>query len=94
MRQIEQEMNEFMNQKLLSIKEDLLQASQQAKVKRNLNMLLKVQPGEELWTFRLEGKLQNEMSEEEILNDKSKNFRFMSFFERIQIDFPGNEASY
>jgi hypothetical protein len=47
MRVIEQEMNEYMGEKLLSIKEDLLQASQQAKVKRNLQMILKVDPQEE-----------------------------------------------
>jgi hypothetical protein len=31
------------------------------------------------------------MTEEQILGDKSGNFRFMSFFESVQIEFPGNE---
>jgi len=40
MRALEREMNDFMSQKLLSIKEDLLATSQQAKIKRMLKMML------------------------------------------------------
>ena len=52
-------------------------------------MVLKVDPQEDQWTLRLEGKILNGMKEEEIL--QSQNFRFMSFFESVQIEFPGNE---
>jgi hypothetical protein len=52
-------------------------------------MVLKVDPGEDQWTIKLEGKILNGMKEEEIL--QSQNFRFMSFFESVQIEFPGNE---
>lgn len=42
---MEQEINDFMQSKLLTIKEDLLATAQQIKVKRNLNMLLEIDHG-------------------------------------------------
>ena len=46
------------------------------------------------WKIRLEGKLQNGMSDKELMSDRSSNFRFLSFFERVRIEFPGNEEVY
>ena len=46
------------------------------------------------WKFKLEGKLDNGLSEEQILSDKCNYFRFLSFFERVEIEFPGNESIY
>ena len=42
------------------------------------------------WKLKLEGKIQNGMTDEQILSDRSSNFRFLSFFERIKIEFPQN----
>jgi len=60
-----------MHNKLLSIKEDLLATSQQAKIKRMLNVLLQIdhgdrQPGGQ-WQIRLEAKLDCGMTESELL---------------------------
>lgn len=98
MKQTEQQMNEFMNQKLLKIKEDMLATAKQSKIKRLLKMLLSVdhgsrQPGSE-WAFKLEGKLDNEMTEKELLAPTCNAYRFLSFFERVKIEFPGNESIY
>ena len=46
------------------------------------------------WSFKVEGKIMNEMSEQQLLTDKSSNYRFLSFFERVKIEFPGNENLY
>lgn len=46
------------------------------------------------WSFKIEGKIMNEMSEQQLLQDKSSNFRFLSFFERVKIEFPNNENLY
>jgi len=68
MRSLEDQINEFMNHKLLTIKEDLLATSQQAKIKRMLKFMLQIdhgsrQPGSE-WQFKLMGKLNNRMKDE------------------------------
>jgi len=94
----EKMMNEFMHHKILKVKEDLLATAKQAKIKRYLKMLLQVdhgsrQPGSE-WAFRLEGKLLNQMKESALLAPTCSIYRFMSFFERIKIEFPGNESVY
>ena len=46
------------------------------------------------WTVRLQGRLQNGMTEEELLKEKSGNFRFLKFFEQVRVEFPGNEEIY
>jgi hypothetical protein len=46
-------------------------------------MLLRIKPGEDQWSFTIEGKLHNGMAESELLQDKSGNFRFMAFFESL-----------
>ena len=92
MRMMEQEINDFMQSKLLTIKEDLLATAQQIKVKRNLNMLLEIDHGStknEQWAFKIEGKLDSEMKDHELL--QTSNYRFLSYFERIKIDFSNNQ---
>ena len=77
MRLMEQQINEFMHQKLLGIKEDLLATAQQAKVKRNLKILIEInhslpklkEDAESSWAFKIEGKLDTEMADEELLKN-------------------------
>lgn len=59
MRIMEHEVSEFMNQKLLSIKEDLLSAGQQAKVKRDLLLHIEIDHNgpESSWGVKIEGKI-------------------------------------
>ena len=81
-----------MQSKLLTIKEDLLATAQQIKVKRNLNILLEIDHGnskEGQWSFKIEGKLDTDMKDQDIL--QSSSYRFLSYFERIKIDFSNNE---
>lgn len=47
-------------------------------------------PGSE-WNVTLEGKLENGLEEHQILSPNCYFFRFLSFFEKIRIEFPGNE---
>jgi hypothetical protein len=42
----------------------------------------------------LEGKLENGMTEDELLKDRLGHFKFLSFFESLKIEFPGNENIY
>lgn len=76
----------------------MLATAKQTKIKRLLKMLLSIdngsrQPGSE-WQFKLEGKLDTEMTEKELLAPTCSAYRFLSFFERIKIEFPGNESIY
>ena len=59
-------------------------------------MLVKIShvEGEEpSWSLKLEGRIQNGMNDAQLLSDKSSNFRFLSFFERVKIEFPENHYS-
>lgn len=70
MRELEENMNAFMKQKLLSAKEDLVQNNLRAK--RNMRLMVEVHPSNKVtlstteWKIRIEGRLFGE-SEEEIL---------------------------
>ncbi len=47
------------------------------------------------WSFKLEGRLQNGLSQEELRQDKevAKLHHFLSFFTRVQIEFGGSYPS-
>ena len=94
-------MNSFMKQKLLAAKEDLLQNN--SRVKRNLRLMVEVhhstpstkQLTSSEWKIRVEGRLIGNESEEDLLNqDATSNKRFLNFFERVRIEFPGSEDLY
>jgi len=99
-------MNSFMRQKLLSTKEDLLQSN--PRVKRNLRLMVHLshflpstkQLASTEWRLRLEGRLitsvqgNREQEEAELLASEDGNKRLLSFFERVRIEFPGNEDLY
>ena len=94
-RGMEQSLNEFMHQQLVSYKEDLLASGgQQAKLKRQMDILLQVNHGnkeDKIWKIKIEGKVALNMDERELFNDENVNYRFLSFFDKIQIQFPGHE---
>lgn len=94
MRDLEEEMNSFVKQKLLTVKEDLLQND--AKVKRNLRIMVEIQHqllsgNNKEWLLKVEGKLMSNESEEDILMDDTSSKRFLNFFERVSVEFPGGE---
>jgi hypothetical protein len=74
MRELEENMNAFMKQKLLSAKEDLLQNN--LKAKRNMRLMVEVYPLHKVslnsteWKIRMEGRLMSE-SEEDILKNET-----------------------
>lgn len=95
-------MNSFMRQKLLSAKEDLLQSN--AKAKRFLRLMVHLdhylpstkQLATSEWKLRIEGRVlgasaDREKEEDDILKSDK---RLLSFFERVRIEFPGNEDLY
>lgn len=92
-------MNSYMRQKLLSAKEDLLQSNLRAK--RNLRLLVEVNPQSKLglnsteWKIRIEGRLISESEEEMLKSDNLDSKRFLNYFERINVTFDtGNEEYY
>ena len=102
MRELEDNMNGFMRSKLLAAKEDLLQSN--SHVKRNLRLMVEVHhsiPSTRLlsssdWKVRVEGRLMGTYSEEELLSSEEKfaSKKFLNFFERVKIEFPGSEDLY
>ena len=55
-------------------------------------MLLEIDHGatkDDQWTFKIEGKLDSEMKDHELL--QTSNYRFLSYFERIKMGFSNNE---
>ena len=101
MRELEENMNSFMRQKLLSAKEDLLQSNLRAK--RNLRLMVEVNPQSKLglnsteWKIRIEGRLISESEDDMLRSDPSilDSKRFLNYFERINVTFEtGNEEFY
>jgi hypothetical protein len=100
MRELEENINSHMKQKLLAAKEDLLQNN--SKVKRNLRLMVELnhslpsakQLAASEWKLRIEGRLvDNALSEEDLLA-KGDRQQFLQFFERVRVEFPGCEDIY
>jgi hypothetical protein len=100
MRELEENMNAFMKQKLLSAKEDLLQNN--LKAKRNMRLMVEVHPLHKVslnsteWKIRMEGRLMSESEEEILKNDTyQESKRFLNYFEKIRVEFKtGSEEIY
>ena len=96
MRELEDSMNHFIKQKLLNVKEDLLQNAVPQGSKRTVRVMAELynvnpdahQAGSE-WKLRIEGRVLGNHSEEDILEGKGQ--RFLQFFEKVRIDFPQDE---
>ena len=91
MRDLEESMNGYIRQKLLNVKEDMLQSNPTSRVKRNMRIMAQItegSSGSQDWKLRLEGKIMNHMSESDILKSDK---RFLKVFEKIQVTFPDQE---
>jgi hypothetical protein len=65
MRAFEQDMKTYLRAKVTNVKEDILRRNQ--KVKRTLRLMLDVKQDESEWTLRLEGRVQDGLSETQVL---------------------------
>lgn len=94
LRGVEFRMNDFIEQKMASMRQDMLiSGRQQAQLKRWMEMRLTVDSGdresnERKWSLKLQGKLMNGMTDDELKAGAASHM--MGYFDRIKVEFADN----